>query len=152
MYWWAFLPSSTQTENNKLQITGEATINLKNALGNGESIGINWQQLQVKSPRLDLSFLQPYLFGSPFGVNASFNLFKKDSSFVNINMQVGAQYSISASQGGSVFIQSFQTNVLTVDTVLIKSVRTPARAGRHTGPWTWVLIMSGSIPITVLTP
>jgi outer membrane protein assembly factor BamA len=119
-----FLPSSTQTENNKLQITGEATINLKNALGNGESIGINWQQLQVKSPRLDLSFLQPYLFGSPFGVNASFNLFKKDSSFVNINMQVGAQYSISASQGGSVFIQSFQTNVLTVDTFLIKNVRT----------------------------
>jgi outer membrane protein assembly factor BamA len=119
-----FLPSSTQTENNKLQVTGEATINLKNSLGNGESIGINWQQLQIKSPRLDLSFLQPYLFGSPFGVNAGFNLFKKDSSFVNINMQVGAQYSISASQGGSVFIQSFQTNVLTVDTLVVKSVRT----------------------------
>ncbi|HUP14423.1 MAG TPA: hypothetical protein VM187_19505, partial [Niastella sp.] len=30
-----FLPSSTQTENSKLQITGEAPINLKNALGNG---------------------------------------------------------------------------------------------------------------------
>lgn len=119
-----FLPSSTQTENNKLQITGEATINLKNSLGNGESIGINWQQLQVKSPRLDLSFLQPYLFGSPFGVNAGFNLFKKDSSFVNINMQIGAQYSISASQGGSVFIQSFQTNVLTVDTLVVKNART----------------------------
>ncbi|WP_081170537.1 hypothetical protein [Niastella populi] len=119
-----FLPSSTQTENNKLQITGEATVNLRNALGNGESIGINWQQLQVKSPRIDLSFLQPYLFGSPFGVDASFNLFKKDSSFVNINMQVGAQYAISASQGGSVFIQSFQTNLLTVDTVLMKISRT----------------------------
>lgn len=118
------LPQSTQTENNKLQVTGEATINLRNSLGNGESIGINWQQIQVKSPRLDLSFQQPYLFGSPFGVNAGFNLFKKDSSFVNINMMVGAQYSISSSQGGSVFIQSFQTNVLTVDTLYIKSFRT----------------------------
>jgi outer membrane protein assembly factor BamA len=118
-----FLPSSTQTENNKLQVTGEATINLKNSLGNGESIGINWQQLQVKSPRLDLSYQQPYLFGSPFGVTAGFNLFKKDSSFININMQVGAQYSLSASQGGSVFIQSFQTNVLTVDTLVVKSSR-----------------------------
>jgi outer membrane translocation and assembly module TamA len=116
-----FLPSSTQTEDNKLQITGEATVNLKNSLGNGESIGINWQQIQVKSPRLDLSFQQPYLFGSPFGVNASFNLFKKDSSFININMQAGAQYALSASQGGTVFIQSFQTNVLTVDTVLVKN-------------------------------
>jgi outer membrane protein assembly factor BamA len=116
-----FLPSSTQTENSKLQVTGEATINLKNSLGNGETIGLNWQQLQVKSPRIDLLFQQPYLFGSPFGMNASFNLFKKDSSFVNINMQIGAQYSLSASQGGSVFIQSFQTNVLALDTIGIKS-------------------------------
>jgi outer membrane protein assembly factor BamA len=118
-----FLPASTQTENNKLQITGEANVQLRNSLGNGESIGINWQQLQIKSPRLDLSFQQPYLFGSPFGVNASFNLFKKDSSFVNINMQLGAQYSLSSSQGGSVFIQNFQTNVLTVDTLYTKSNR-----------------------------
>ncbi|WP_205508637.1 hypothetical protein [Longitalea arenae] len=118
------LPASTQTVNNKLQVTGEANINLRNSLGNGESIGITWQQIQVKSPRLDLSFQQPYLFGSPFGVNASFNLFKKDSSFVNINMMLGAQYTISSSQGGSVFIQSFQTNVLTVDTQYIKTFRT----------------------------
>lgn len=117
-----FLPNSTQTENNKLQITGDATINLKNALGNGETIDINWQQLQVKSPKLDLAFQQPYLFGSPFGMNASFNLFKKDSSYVNINMQIGAQYALSASQGGTVFLQSFQTNVLSIDTVAIKSL------------------------------
>lgn len=119
-----FLPASTQTVDSKLQVTGEANINLRNSLGNGESIGINWQQIQIKSPRLDLSFQQPYLFGSPFGVNASFNLFKKDSSFININMMAGAQYSISSSQGGSVFIQSFQTNLLTVDTLFIMSSRT----------------------------
>ncbi|OQP66822.1 hypothetical protein A3860_00170 [Niastella vici] len=118
-----FLPASDQTVNNKLQITGEANVNLRNSLGNGETIGLNWQQIQVKSPRLDLSFQQPYLFGSPFGVNASFNLFKKDSSYININMQVGAQYALSASQGGSVFIQSFQTNLLTVDTLVVKNSR-----------------------------
>jgi hypothetical protein len=116
-----FLPNSTQTQNSKLQVTGEATINLKNSLGGGETIGINWQQLQVKSPKLDLAFQQPYLFGSPFGMNASFNLFKKDSSYVNINMQIGAQYALSASQGGSVYIQSFQTNVLAIDSLNIVS-------------------------------
>lgn len=119
-----FLPASDQTVNNKLQITGEANVNLRNSLGSGESIGLNWQQIQVKSPRLDLSYQQPYLFGSPFGVNAAFNLFKKDSSYININMQAGAQYALSASQGGSVFIQNFQTNVITVDTLVVKSSRT----------------------------
>jgi len=116
-----FLPSSSETVNNKLQVTGEATINLKNSLGGGESIGIDWQQIQPKSPRLDLSFQQPYLFGSPFGVNFNFNLFKKDSSYVNIDMQLGAQYTMSANQSGSVFIQNFQTNVLTLDTISIKN-------------------------------
>ena len=116
-----FLPNSTQTQDSKLQVTGEATINLKNSLGGGETIGINWQQLQVKSPKLDLAFQQPYLFGSPFGMNASFNLFKKDSSYVNINMQIGAQYALSASQGGSVYIQSFQTNVLAIDSLGVVS-------------------------------
>jgi Outer membrane protein/protective antigen OMA87 len=124
-----FLPSSSQTVNNKLQITGEARVNLKNALGNGESIGLDWQQIQVKSPRLSLSFQQPYLFGSPFGINLGFNLFKKDSSFINIDMQVGAQYAFSSQQTGSVFIQSFQTNVLMVDTNSVKfSRRLPQEA------------------------
>jgi outer membrane protein assembly factor BamA len=118
-----FLPASTQTTNNKLQVTGEATVNLKNSLGNGESIGLNWQQIQVKSPRLDLSFQQPYLFGSPFGVNFDFNLFKKDSSYVNIDMRLGAQYALSGNQSGSVFIENFQTNVLTLDTAYIKTYR-----------------------------
>src|SRR5437763_8113915 len=46
-----FLPSNEQS--GKLLVTGEANINLKNALGSGETIGLNWQQLQSKSPRLN---------------------------------------------------------------------------------------------------
>ncbi|MBC7867397.1 MAG: BamA/TamA family outer membrane protein, partial [Gloeobacteraceae cyanobacterium ES-bin-316] len=104
----------------KLQFTGEANINLRNALGNGEMIGLNWQQIQVKSPRLNLAYQQSYLFGSPFGVNFAFDLFKKDSSFVTINMILGAQYAVSSSQSGSLFIQNQQSNLITVDTNAVK--------------------------------
>ena len=82
---------ATEAANNfyeaprtKLQFTGEANINLKNKLGNGETIGINWQSLQVKSQRLNLAYQQSYLFGSPFGANFSFDLLKKDSSFIKL--------------------------------------------------------------------
>jgi hypothetical protein len=109
-----FLPSNEQS--GKLLVTGEANINLKNALGGGETIGLNWQQLQAKSPRLNLLFIQPYLFKSPFGMNAAFDLYKKDSSYVNINMILGAQYMMSSFQSASLFLQSQRTNVLTVDT------------------------------------
>jgi outer membrane protein assembly factor BamA len=117
------LPANEQTLNNKLLVTGEANINLKNSLGGGETIGLNWQQLQIKSPRLNILFQQPYLFGSPFGMNFSFDLLKKDSSYVNIAILLGAAYSVSSRQTGSVFIQRLTSNLLTVDTFSVKNNR-----------------------------
>jgi hypothetical protein len=116
-----FLPNNDQLTNNRLLITGEATVNLKNALGNGESIGLNWQQVQVQSPRLNLYFQQPYIFHSPFGVNASFDLFKKDSSYININGILGVQYTASSTRNGSVFLQAAASNLITVDTLQVIS-------------------------------
>ncbi len=114
-----FLPSSDPTTGNKLLVTGEATINLQNTLGNGESIGLNWQQMQAQSPRLNLLFLQPYLFNSPFGLSFSFDLFKKDSSYTNVNLQLGMQYALSANQAGTVFIQEMTTSLQNVDTLTV---------------------------------
>ncbi len=115
------LPSNDQLTSNKMLITGEAIINLRNALGSGETISANWQQLQVKSPRLNLAYLQPFVFKSPFGFNFGFDLLKKDSSYVNINFVAGVQYTLSTSQTGRVFFQSFRTNLLDLDTSAIKA-------------------------------
>jgi outer membrane protein assembly factor BamA len=117
------LPTTNAQNENKLQITGEANLNLRNALGNGETIGLNWQQLQIKSPRLNLLYQQPYLFGSAFGIHTQFDLFKKDSSFLNLNGILGLQYAVSARQTGKVFLQLFKTNLVAVDTQKIKSTK-----------------------------
>ncbi|MBL0134173.1 MAG: BamA/TamA family outer membrane protein [Chitinophagaceae bacterium] len=117
-----FLPATQAATNiyenprTKLQFTGEANIDLKNALGNGESIGLNWQQLQVKSPRLNLSYSQSYLFGSAFGINMAFDLLKKDTSFQTITMQLGTQVSLAKNQSMAVFFQNRQSYLLLVDT------------------------------------
>lgn len=111
-----FVPSDNAATSGKLLVTGQATVNLKNSFGNGESIGLDWQQVQQKSPRLDISFLQPYLFNSPFGVNFDFNLFKKDSSYLNLSALLGVQYSTSATQTTTVFIQAMSSTLLSVDT------------------------------------
>jgi outer membrane protein assembly factor BamA len=118
-----FLPSSDPLLGSKVLVTGEATVNLKNALGNGETIGLNWQQLQAGSPRLNLLFQQPYLFNSPFGMNASFDLFKQDSSYININMMLGVQYALSATQTGAVFIRNTISSLLDVDTLQVIASR-----------------------------
>jgi translocation and assembly module TamA len=106
-----FLPNNDQLSSKKLLITGEANINLKNGLGSGETIGLNWQQLQVKSPRLNLIYQHPYLFNSPLGLDFAFDMFRKDSTFLNVNLQLGAQYILSTNQAGKLFMQRFQTIV-----------------------------------------
>jgi outer membrane protein assembly factor BamA len=123
-----FLPNNDQLSSKKLLLTGEANILLKNSLGSGEIIGLNWQQLQVRSPRLNLLFNYPYLFRSPFGLDFALDILRKDSSFVNINLQIGAQYALNANQGGKLFIQRFQTIVSSGginDAQVIQSRRLP---------------------------
>jgi len=115
-----FLPANNQT--NKLQLTGDVNLNLKNPFGKGETVIVNWQQLQLKSPRLHIGYQHPYLFKSPFGVDFSFELFKKDSSFLQLNAMLGIQYLLAANQTGKLFFQQ-QSNTLLgegVDTNQIK--------------------------------
>lgn len=106
-----FLPNNDQLSSRKLLLTGEANILLKNSFGAGETIGLNWQQIQVKSPRLNLLYQHPYLFHSPFGIDFSFDIFKKDSNFLNVNFQLGAGYALNNNQWGKIFFQRFQTIV-----------------------------------------
>ncbi len=118
-----FLPNSDQLTSSKVLVTGEATVNLKNPFGNGESLGLSWQQLQAKSPRLNIYFQEPYIFHSPYGINADFSLYKKDSSYVTTQGTLGIQVSPSPNRIGTVFIQFSGSNLLNPDTLQIIATR-----------------------------
>lgn len=117
-----FLPSNPQV-GGKLLVSGEANLNLRNPFGNGETLGVNWQQLQSKSPRLNLLFQRPYLFHSPLGINTNFELYKRDSFFLNIHALFGVQYNVSTKKAISVAIQLYRTNVLSIDTNIVKATK-----------------------------
>ena len=116
-----FLPSNDQLGGSKLLITGDFNLNLKNGFGLGEALSIVFQQIQVQSPRLQLGYQQPFLFGSPFGVDFSFDGFKKDTSFLNINLQLGVQYAFGGNRSGKIFYQQFISTLLDVDTNAIRN-------------------------------
>lgn len=99
-----FVPGNTVT--GKAQITADVHLNLKNALGDGESILLNWQQLQPQSPRLNLGFSKPYIFNSDFGIDFSFDLYKRDSSYLQLNGILGLQYLISSNKMFKIFYQN----------------------------------------------
>ena len=115
-----FLPANQQL-GGKLLLTVDANLQMQNALGGGETLGLIWQQIQPKSPRLHLQFTQPYMFNSSFGVDFLFELYKKDSSFLNINGQLGLLYMLSPNKTGKIILQTLRTNVLQTDTFSIKA-------------------------------
>ncbi len=98
-----FLPGNSIT--GKTKITADVRLNLKNALGGGETLLLNWQQLQAQSPRLDLGLNLPYLFNTPYGIDASFGLLKQDSSWLLLTGKIGIQYFWNAHKSVQVFYQ-----------------------------------------------
>lgn len=113
------LPANQQI-GGKLLLTVDAKLRLQNAFSNGENIALTVQQIQPKSPRIDLNFQQPYILNSNFGLDIHFNLFKKDSAWLNISAGIGTQYQLSLKQRVKILFQTFKTNLLDVDTLSVK--------------------------------
>jgi outer membrane protein assembly factor BamA len=115
-----FLPDANNT--GKLQVTGDVNLDLKNVFGAGESLLLKYQALQPKSPRLNLGYDKPYFLKSPFGLGFLFELFKKDSSFLQVNAQLSLQLNLTNKQSGKILVQWQNTNLLQggIDTNAIK--------------------------------
>ncbi|MDE3185720.1 MAG: hypothetical protein KGM16_20090 [Bacteroidota bacterium] len=129
-----FVPANTIT--GKAQVTADVHLDLKNSFGSGENILLNWQQLQPQSPRLNLGYSLPYIFDSNFGFHFSFDLLKKDSSYLQLNGILGLQYSISANKTFDFFYQAEQNYLLSggVDTnQVIYTKKLPANIDVRSG-------------------
>lgn len=107
--------------NQKSQLTADVNLDLKNLFGSGENILFKWQQLQTQSPRLNMGYVQPYIFHSGVGTEFLFDLFKKDSNFLQLNAQIGFRYSLSTKKLFKIYIQWRRFNLLegAIDTALI---------------------------------
>jgi outer membrane protein assembly factor BamA len=119
-----FLPNADPFGiNRKLLLTVDANILLRNSLGSGETIGLMWQHLQRGSPRLNLLYEQPYIFRSPFGFRFSLDMYKLDSLFLNVNMNLGVNYQLGEKQTASVFIQRRSTIVSGINAATVIQTR-----------------------------
>ncbi|WP_447642378.1 MULTISPECIES: BamA/TamA family outer membrane protein [Chitinophagaceae] len=117
-----FLPANGDL-GGKLLLTGQVNLDLKNAFAAGEELKFSWQQLQSRSPRINLGFSRPYIFNSPYGVDFDFELYKRDSLFMNVYANMGVQYAISSQQSTGVFVRFASTRALNVDTLTVLATK-----------------------------
>ena len=84
-----FLPDPN---TNKLLLTGEVNAMLRNITGSGKELGLQWRKVQAASQLLDVAYTHPNLLGSPLEFEFRFNLYKQDTTFLNLNPRFQFNY------------------------------------------------------------
>jgi hypothetical protein len=96
----------------RVGLTGDIQIKLLNSFNKGENLDLNWRSIQPQTQALNLKFVYPYLFQTPFGIDARFNLFKRDSSFLDVKTNLGIQYQLADGSLLKAFYQLSSSDLL----------------------------------------
>ena len=99
----------------KITVTGDVKIALKNAFKKGELISLNWRKLQSLTQDLDINMNYPYLFQSQIGVNGKLKVFKKDTSYLELNQRLGVQYLLSGGNYLMLYFNNYSSNLINAD-------------------------------------
>lgn len=127
-----FLPSSNASvgpdpEIRRFQFTATFEADMQNQFGLGERIFVEFEQLRPGTQDLELQFAYPYIFGLPFGIDTRFDLYKRDTSYLDVITDVGIQYLFEGGNYFKVFWNQTSTTILNVDeNSIIQNRRLPA--------------------------
>lgn len=101
-------------DNNtgKLLFTGDLHLKLMNSLGHGELIDITARKLQVQTQDVKTHLTYPFLFSTPFGVDHIFKLYKKDTTWVDVQQNIGLQYLLIGGDYFKVFLNTKKSDLL----------------------------------------
>lgn len=107
--------SGRQENNRSLLVTGTFNGELQNQFGLGERIYAAFEQLRPETQELELEFNYPYVLGLPFGADFHFNLYKRDTSFLDLESDLGIQYLFEGGNYIKAFWNNRSSSLLTVD-------------------------------------
>lgn len=102
-------------ENEDPVFTGDVQLNFKNALGIAEKIALQWKRLQDQTQRIDLEVEIPYIFKTRFGVSGELGIYRLDTSFTNIEQQLGIHYYLRGDDKITAFINQSSTNLISTE-------------------------------------
>ncbi len=107
---------------DKTIVTGDLKLLLSNSAGRGEIIDINWRQPSAKTQRFSGIVSYPYLFHSPVGIDGKIEIFKKDTTFLDVIKVLGVNYILGANNSLKIFVN--QRNLSLLNTVGLKNLTT----------------------------
>lgn len=114
---------NNQEIGGKFLMSGDVKLGLQNALGQGESVQLNWQNLQYRSPRYHVDLAFPFILNSPIGLNAKFDFYKKDTTFRTTTGELGLMYQPDAHNYLKFYYNISSTRAGSINTAQVLSTR-----------------------------
>ncbi|MBK7669592.1 MAG: hypothetical protein IPJ32_20995 [Sphingobacteriaceae bacterium] len=100
-------------KTGKTVFTGDVKIKLVNTIfRTGETFDLNWRRLQTQTQDFKGRVIYPYILGTPIGVDYALKIYKKDTSFIDVNNNIGLQYYFSGLNNLKVFYKQRNANIL----------------------------------------
>lgn len=99
-------------ETGKIRLNGDIKLNLMNSFKRGEEISFNWRAMQNNSQDLKLNTAYPFLFNSPFGAEYQLNLYKRDSTYIDVFNKIGIRYILKGNNYFNVFYHNKSSSLL----------------------------------------
>ncbi len=108
------LPNSSQ--NGRLIITGDFEGEFMNPFGLGERLYAQFEQLRPQTQQLHLAANVPYLLELPLGVDVDFQLYKRDTTFLDLDVTLGIQWLFEGGDNLSTFWNLRSSSLLSLNT------------------------------------
>ena len=108
-------PNDNVLDPRKIIFTGQGNMDLYNSFKHGERIQLAFEYLEKGTQSVDLNASYPYLFQLPFGGEAGFGLYKKDTTYLDVKYKFGLSYQLSKYQTIKVFFNNIASNLLNID-------------------------------------
>lgn len=107
-------------QQQRLILTGNLNADLFNPFGLGERITAAFEQLRPGTQELRIGFNLPYAFGLRFGTDSRLELYKRDSTYLDVIYDLGVQYLFEGSNYLKIFWNRSSTNLLNIDEQAIR--------------------------------
>ena len=93
-------------ENESGYVTGLVNVTLRNIFGTGRAAAIRWQKLTRESQELELKYLEPWLFGYPFNLNAELFQRIQDTTYVQRRLGGALEFLATEDISASAFVST----------------------------------------------
>lgn len=115
------LPNNAIT--GRLLVTGDGNLRLYNVFNAGELFDLRFRQLESSTKELQSALSYPYLPGLPVGLDMGFNLFLRDSTFLERKANFGILFHFRGNNYIKTFISFYNSDVLKIDTTFILATK-----------------------------